>query len=92
VFLQCGTVLGEPNRVVNLGETFIPYQVFLDYVLGLGESTFRLVKCLLILPSQLLGYILLRSLHLDLDALIINIRFDFAAFCNPLFSLGPKLF
>ena len=50
-FLQCGTVLGEPNRVVNLGETFIPYQVFLDYVLGLGESTFRLVQFLFISPS-----------------------------------------
>ncbi|XP_059475230.1 uncharacterized protein LOC132196525 isoform X2 [Neocloeon triangulifer] len=37
----CSTVLGEPDRVVNLGDTFIPYQVFLDYVLGLGESTFR---------------------------------------------------
>jgi hypothetical protein len=27
--------------VINLGETFIPYQVFLEYVLGLGETTFR---------------------------------------------------
>ncbi|KAK7868449.1 hypothetical protein R5R35_011202 [Gryllus longicercus] len=36
----CGTVLGEPDRVVELGETFIPYQVFLEYVLGLGETTY----------------------------------------------------
>ncbi|XP_065349319.1 uncharacterized protein LOC135945509 isoform X4 [Cloeon dipterum] len=36
-----GTVLGQPDRIVNLGDTFIPYEVFLDYVLGLGDSTFR---------------------------------------------------
>lgn len=35
-----GTILGEPEQVLNLGETFIPYQVFLEYVLGLGETTF----------------------------------------------------
>ncbi|CAB3385787.1 Hypothetical predicted protein, partial [Cloeon dipterum] len=35
-----GTVLGQPDRIVNLGDTFIPYEVFLDYVLGLGDSTF----------------------------------------------------
>ncbi|KAJ4432762.1 hypothetical protein ANN_21400 [Periplaneta americana] len=35
-----GTILGEPDQILNLGETFIPYQVFLEYVLGLGETTF----------------------------------------------------
>ncbi|XP_067006523.2 uncharacterized protein [Anabrus simplex] len=35
------TVLGEPDQIVKLGETYIPYQVFFEYVLGLGESTFR---------------------------------------------------
>nr|CAD7611421.1 unnamed protein product [Timema genevievae] len=37
---QGGTVLGAPHRVVELGETFIPFQVFLDYVFGLGSTTF----------------------------------------------------
>ncbi|XP_049800509.1 uncharacterized protein LOC126235755 isoform X2 [Schistocerca nitens] len=35
-----GTVLGDPDRVIDLGETYIPYPVFLEYILGLGESTF----------------------------------------------------
>lgn len=35
-----GTVLGTPDRVVKLGESCIPYQLFLEYILGLGESTF----------------------------------------------------
>ena len=40
-FSQGGTILGEATEVISLGETFIPYQVFLEYVLGLGETTFR---------------------------------------------------
>jgi hypothetical protein len=40
-FSQGGTILGEATQVITLGETFIPYQVFLEYVLGLGETTFR---------------------------------------------------
>lgn len=35
-----GTVLGNADQVLKLGETFIPYQVFADYVYGLGETTF----------------------------------------------------
>ncbi|XP_071442305.1 uncharacterized protein [Hetaerina americana] len=35
-----GTVLGTPDRVVKLGESCIPYQLFLEYLLGLGESSF----------------------------------------------------
>ncbi|XP_059609952.1 uncharacterized protein LOC132257177 isoform X2 [Phlebotomus argentipes] len=36
-----GTVLGAPQKVEKIGETFIPFQVFKDYVRGLAESTFR---------------------------------------------------
>ncbi|XP_063240536.1 uncharacterized protein LOC134541218 isoform X2 [Bacillus rossius redtenbacheri] len=36
-----GTVLGQPTRIVELGDTFIPYPVFLDYLFGLGETNFR---------------------------------------------------
>ncbi|XP_055679836.1 uncharacterized protein LOC129787964 isoform X3 [Lutzomyia longipalpis] len=36
-----GTVLGTPQKVEKIGETFIPFQVFKDYVRGLAESTFR---------------------------------------------------
>jgi len=36
-----GTVLGQPLKIEKIGETFIPYQVFKDYIRGLSESTFR---------------------------------------------------
>ncbi|XP_020280923.1 uncharacterized protein LOC109853337 isoform X2 [Pseudomyrmex gracilis] len=35
-----GTELGEPQRVEKLGETHLPYTVFLEYINGLGTSTF----------------------------------------------------
>ncbi|XP_057323172.1 uncharacterized protein LOC130666320 isoform X4 [Microplitis mediator] len=35
-----GTVLGEPLRVEKLGDTFLPYSVFLEYINGLGTSKF----------------------------------------------------
>ena len=38
---QGGSVLGQPSRVETLGETQLPYSVFLDYVLSLGENKFR---------------------------------------------------
>ncbi|XP_039306532.1 uncharacterized protein LOC105207465 isoform X2 [Solenopsis invicta] len=39
-FLLGGTELGEPQRVEKLGETYLPYSVFLEYINGLGTSTF----------------------------------------------------
>lgn len=33
--------MGQPQRVEKIGETFIPYQVFKDYVRGLAEGSFR---------------------------------------------------
>ena len=41
VNFQGGSVLGQPSRVETLGETQLPYSVFLDYVLSLGENKFR---------------------------------------------------
>ena len=38
---QGGTVLGEPNRVESIGETEIPYSIFFDFVLTLGENNYR---------------------------------------------------
>ncbi|XP_012233828.1 uncharacterized protein [Linepithema humile] len=35
-----GTELGEPQRIEKLGETYLPYTVFLEYINGLGTSTF----------------------------------------------------
>jgi len=35
------TLLGGPLRAEKIGSTFIPYQVFKDYIRGLSESTFR---------------------------------------------------
>lgn len=36
-----GTVLGQPDRIVKLGTTEVPYSLFLEYVFGLGESSYR---------------------------------------------------
>lgn len=36
----CGTILGEPQRRLTLGTTFIPRCVFEDYIEGLQQSTF----------------------------------------------------
>ncbi|XP_011643036.1 uncharacterized protein LOC105430926 isoform X1 [Pogonomyrmex barbatus] len=35
-----GTELRDPQRVEKLGETYLPYTVFLEYINGLGTSTF----------------------------------------------------
>jgi len=35
------TGLGEPDRIENLGETQLPYSVFLDYLLTIGENKFK---------------------------------------------------
>lgn len=34
-------MLGKPQKIEQIGETFIPYSVFKDYVRGLSEGTFR---------------------------------------------------
>lgn len=43
--IQCcppgATILGQPTKIEKIGETFIPYQIFKDYIRGLSESTFR---------------------------------------------------
>ncbi|XP_053976818.1 uncharacterized protein LOC128885490 isoform X2 [Hylaeus anthracinus] len=35
-----GTVLGEPNKVERIGDTYLPYSIFLEYINGLGTSKF----------------------------------------------------
>ncbi|KAL4707497.1 hypothetical protein ACJJTC_000249 [Scirpophaga incertulas] len=35
-----GTVLGAPHRVERLGHTFVPFQVFVDYIQGLATTTY----------------------------------------------------
>lgn len=35
-----GTELGNPLRVEKIGETYLPYSVFLEYINGLGNSKF----------------------------------------------------
>ena len=41
LFLQGGTLLGEPDRVEELGQSQVPYQLFLEYIFGLGESSYK---------------------------------------------------
>ncbi|KAG9338852.1 hypothetical protein JZ751_025292 [Albula glossodonta] len=36
-----GTMLGEPNSVVELGSTEVTEEIFMEYLSSLGESTYR---------------------------------------------------
>ena len=38
VHTQACTVIGRPSRVVNLGETFVPKDVFMDYLFELSSE------------------------------------------------------
>ncbi|XP_076309626.1 uncharacterized protein LOC143224962 [Tachypleus tridentatus] len=41
---SCGpgeTILGEPDQILNLGKTEIPYSIFLEFIFALGESSYR---------------------------------------------------
>lgn len=38
---QGGTMLGPPDTVVELGETEVSEEIFMDYLSSLGESTYR---------------------------------------------------
>lgn len=42
---QGGTMLGPPDTVVELGETEVSEEIFMDYLSSLGESTYRLSNC-----------------------------------------------
>ena len=44
--LKGETMLGEPDQIVQLGKTELPYSLFLEYISSLSDSTFRFVlKC-----------------------------------------------
>lgn len=45
--LQGSTELREPQKIEKLGETYLPYSVFLEYINGLGTSTFAWVISIL---------------------------------------------
>lgn len=36
-----GTMLGEPNSIVDLGSTEVTEEIFMEYLSSLGESTYR---------------------------------------------------
>lgn len=38
-------MLGPPDTVVELGETEVSEEIFMDYLSSLGESTYRLSNC-----------------------------------------------
>ena len=41
LLLQCGTILGEPDEIQDMGATQIPEDVFQQYLIGLSEKDFR---------------------------------------------------
>ncbi|KAM3592597.1 uncharacterized protein V6R79_021833 [Siganus canaliculatus] len=36
-----GTLLGQPDSIVDLGSTEVPEELFKEYLISLGESTYR---------------------------------------------------
>lgn len=42
--LQCGTILGKPEKTVRLGETQVTYAILLEYLHELGEEKYTWVK------------------------------------------------
>lgn len=48
---QGGTMLGPPDTVVELGETEVSEEIFMDYLASLGESAYRLISCVVSAPS-----------------------------------------
>lgn len=38
-------MLGPPDTVVELGETEVTEEIFMEYLSSLGESTYRLSNC-----------------------------------------------
>ena len=48
--LKGETMLGEPDQIIQLGKTELPYSLFLEYISSLSDSTFRFVfKCFILL-------------------------------------------
>lgn len=39
--LKGGTILGSPDEVIDLGDTEITQDVFMDYLSGIGQQDFR---------------------------------------------------
>ncbi|KAK8737117.1 hypothetical protein OTU49_004804 [Cherax quadricarinatus] len=38
---QGGTILGDPDKIEELGHSQVPYQLFLEYIFGLGEGNYK---------------------------------------------------
>lgn len=45
-------MLGPPDTVVELGETEVSEEIFMDYLSSLGESTYRWSNCRLLLSFR----------------------------------------
>jgi len=40
-FLKGGTILGSPDEVIDLGDTEITQDIFVDFLGGIGQQDFR---------------------------------------------------
>lgn len=43
IFLKGGTILGSPDEVVDLGDTEVTQDVFMDFLSGIEQQNFRFV-------------------------------------------------
>ena len=42
-FLKGGTILGSPDEVIDLGDTEVTQDVFMDFLSGIEQQNFRCV-------------------------------------------------
>lgn len=50
---QGATLLGEPDAIVDLGNTEVPKELFTEYISSLQESTYRQIYLLFLLLQSL---------------------------------------
>lgn len=49
LLFQGGTLLGEPDAIVDLGNTEVTKDIFTEYISSLQESTYRQIDLLFLL-------------------------------------------
>lgn len=68
---QGGTMLGPPDTVVELGETEVSEEIFMDYLSSLGESTYRSSIRLFFSPSSRPSAVIWRINRLPFSSLLL---------------------
>lgn len=81
------TILGQPNQIHPLGVTQIPFAIFVDYVQGLADSTFRLDA--VITPGSVRSPILIYNFFLFFFCLCIPTGLMRIIYCDIIAIISP---